>query len=209
VVHGGSFSPPEKVIREATISLEEFKTANHDEQDLVQRQQRACSDVWKKPPQGVVKVNWDAAINKKEGYTGCGIIICDYEGQVLAARSITQVSIMDPTMAEAWAALQALLFSKEIGFFDAILEGDALQIVTANSIESPNWSRFGHFIEGIKEQALLFRSFSVSHVRREANSAAHLLAKAASTQVRDDVWLEELLHFLSDIVFKEATALFF
>jgi hypothetical protein len=116
---------------------------------------------------------------------------------------------MDPTMAEAWAALQALLFRKEICFFGVILEGDALQIVITISMESPNWSRFGHFIEEIKEQALLFRSFSVSHVRREANSASYLLAKASSTQVLDDVWLEDFPHFSSDIVFKEATTPFF
>jgi hypothetical protein len=99
-MHGGSFSPSEKVIREATstISLEEFKTANLGEHDLVQRLQRASSDAWKKPPQGVVKVNWDVAINKVEGYTGCEIIIYDYEEQVLAARSTAQVSIIDPTM---------------------------------------------------------------------------------------------------------------
>jgi hypothetical protein len=77
VVHGGSFSPLEKVIRETTFSLEEFKTANFGEHDMVQRQQRASPDAWKKPHQGVVKVNWDSAINKVEGYMGCGIIICD------------------------------------------------------------------------------------------------------------------------------------
>jgi hypothetical protein len=41
------------------------------------------------------------------------------------------------------AALQALLFSKEIDFFYVILDGDALQIVTTIFMESPNWSRFG------------------------------------------------------------------
>jgi hypothetical protein len=103
-VHDDSFSHLEKVIREATISLEEFKTANVGEYDMVQRQQRASSDAWKKSSHGVVKVSWDAAINKIEGYTGCGIVI--------EARSTTQVSSMDPTMADAWVALHALLFSK-------------------------------------------------------------------------------------------------
>jgi hypothetical protein len=34
---------------------------------------------WKMPPQGVVKVNWDVAINNKNGFTGCGIIARDFE----------------------------------------------------------------------------------------------------------------------------------
>jgi hypothetical protein len=76
-------------------------------------------------------------------------------------------------------------------------------------MESPNWNRFGHFIERIKEQSLLFQSFSVFHMRREANLASHLLTKAVFTQVLDNVWLENFLHFLFDIVFKEATTPFF
>jgi hypothetical protein len=75
-------------------------------------------------------------------------------------------------------------------------------------MESPNWSRFGHLIEGIKKQALLFRFFSVSHERRETNSTSYLFVKVSFTQVLDDVWLEDFCHFLSDIVFKEATAPF-
>jgi hypothetical protein len=74
--------------------------------------------------------------------------------------------------------LRALLFSKEIGFFfffNVILDGDALQIVTTIFMESPDWSKFGHFNEGIKQQTLLFQSFSVSHVRKKANLASHLL----------------------------------
>jgi hypothetical protein len=71
--------------------------------------------------------------------------------------------------------LLLLLLSGEMGFFDIILEGDIMQIVTTISTNLPNWSRFGHFIEGIQEQSLLLWSFRVSNVRKEANSAAHML----------------------------------
>jgi hypothetical protein len=37
--------------------------------------------------------------------------------------------MIDPHEAEAIATLAAVLFSKEVGFFDVIFEGDALQIV--------------------------------------------------------------------------------
>jgi hypothetical protein len=42
---------------------------------------------------------------------------------------------MDPIMAKAWAALQAVIFSREVGFFDIMLEGDAMQRV--NVISTP------------------------------------------------------------------------
>jgi hypothetical protein len=91
-------------------------------------------------------------------------------------------------------------------FFDIILEGDAIQIVTAIFTDLPNWSRFEHFIDEIQEQSLLLWSFRVSHVIRKANSVAHTLTKVASTQVRNKVWSEDFPYFLSDIVCKEAKA---
>jgi len=44
---------PEKIIREATNSLEEFQNVNRGEPDDVQRQQSSCPVVWERPPQGV------------------------------------------------------------------------------------------------------------------------------------------------------------
>jgi len=79
----------------------------------------------------------------------------------------------------------AVLFSKEIGLFDIILEGGAMQIVKAIFTDLSTWSMFGHFIERIKEVVMSFRSFRVVHTMREANSVAHILVKTASTQVRD------------------------
>jgi hypothetical protein len=40
---------------------------------------------WKKPPYGVVKLNWDAAINVEVQMMGLGIVARDHTGQVLAA----------------------------------------------------------------------------------------------------------------------------
>jgi len=146
---------PEKIIREATNSLEEFQNVNRGEPDDVQRQQSSCPVVWERPPQGV------------HGDMG-----------------------------------RFFFFF----FFDIILEGDAIQIVTAIFTDLPNWSRFEHFIDEIQEQSLLLWSFRVSHVIRKANSVAHTLTKVASTQVRNKVWSEDFPYFLSDIVCKEAKA---
>jgi len=52
-------------------------------------------------------------------------------------------------------------------------------------------------------------SFRVVHTRREANSVAHTLAKAASAQIKDSIWLEKVLSFISDIVCRELVVLTF
>jgi hypothetical protein len=46
----------------------------------------------------------------------------------------------------------------------------------------------------------------VIHVRREANLAAHVLVRAAVTQVIYSIWLEEILPFIYDIVLRECIA---
>jgi hypothetical protein len=99
-----------------------------------------------------------------------------------------------------WATIRAVRFTREIGLFDIILEGDTMQIVTAIFTDLSNWSKFGHFIEGIKEEVTSLRSFRVIHTRKEANTAAHILLKTASAHVRDSISLEEVPHFLSGIV---------
>lgn len=109
VVYGGVFSHPDKVMWEATTSLEDFKSTNMVVMESTKgtvMQQGSLPISWNAPLKGwIVEVNWDAALNKEKGYTSCGIIAHDCEGRVLVARSTTQIISMDPTMAEAWAAL--------------------------------------------------------------------------------------------------------
>jgi hypothetical protein len=68
-------------------------------------------------------------VNAQKGQIGVGIAVRDWEACILAARSSTFFLAIGPTMAEAWVALQAVLFCKDLGFFDICLEGDSLQIV--------------------------------------------------------------------------------
>lgn len=67
---------------------------------------------------------------------------------------------------------------------DIIMEEDASQVVNEINEEFPSLSRIRHFIEGIKSELKSLRPFSVIHVKRETNFAAHVLAKATVLYVR-------------------------
>jgi hypothetical protein len=54
-----------------------------------------------------------------------GIIAGDCLGAFMGARSLTCPLMVEAKTAEAMAALVAVQFSKEVGFFDAIVEGNA------------------------------------------------------------------------------------
>jgi len=59
---------------------------------------------WKKPPIGMVKFNWDVAMDKSHGSIGISIVVQDHEGIVLGAHSTTRNILVEPAVAKALAA---------------------------------------------------------------------------------------------------------
>jgi hypothetical protein len=54
-----------------------------------------------------------------------------------------------PKLAEAMIAYEAVVFCKEAGFYEIILEGDAKQVVDDVKSRTTNHDAVGHFVEGI------------------------------------------------------------
>jgi hypothetical protein len=88
------FDHPNTVYNEASRSLLDFKRCNIKEQESslpegreeARSRQQTC---WIPPLDGVIKVNWDAALNVAKGWIFLGIIACDSKGLCMGARSIT------------------------------------------------------------------------------------------------------------------------
>jgi len=196
------------VFDEAKSSLIEFKKCNTKER-CSQLGENSCSrekaTSWFLPPMGTIKINWDASLNIKRGWIGLGVIARDNNGLFLGARSVTKQVKADPNLAEVMAALLAVQFSKEVGFFDVILEGDAAKVINEINSEPPYSSRIGHFLENIHIEKGCFRSVLFSFIPRECNSAAHNLAKEASNNFVDNCWLEEMTMCVRSIVLRECS----
>jgi hypothetical protein len=167
VVFGGVFISPNQLMREAVISIEDFKRANVPTEKENDFQAIPVPPVqWKAPSLGLYKINWDAAIDMKNRRMGVGIIARDYQVLVVAARSLTLHGHTDSLVAEAWAALHAVVLAKESGLLDFILEGDALQVVNEINLVIPSLSKIGHFTDDIRSVLHSPRSFHVIHVKR-------------------------------------------
>jgi ribonuclease HI len=202
------FEHPNTVYYEASKVLLEFKRCNIKEKELSlseggEEAQSRRQTHWIPPPDGVIKVNWDAALNVAKGWIGQGIIARNSKGLCLGARSITQQVRTDAKTAETMAALQAMQFCKEAGFWKVIFEGDATQVVKEILSGSPTFSKAGHFIESIQKERHHFRSTSFQAIPRDCNMAAHKLAKMASHNIIDQHWLENTPLSVSNIVFRE------
>jgi hypothetical protein len=59
-----------------------------------------------------------------------------------------------------------------------------VDVVNSNST---NWSHFGHLIDDTRRILEGFPKWKCNFVRREANEAAHWLAKVATTDVNDRI----------------------
>ena len=89
------------------------------------------------------------------------------------------MALHEPASAEVLAALSAVKFCRKMGTHDILLEGDSLLAVKAVSEFRLSWVRYGQIIDDIKLVLGLLRKWSIKHVKREANLAAHSLAKCA------------------------------
>jgi hypothetical protein len=133
------------------MSLDEFRKANEVGVESDDSLEPSQSFTWQPPPRNLIKVNWDAAVSKKNGCVRVGIIARDSMGKVCAARSLTVGQILVPVATEAMVGVHAMLLGKDLNRSGVIIEGDAQQIVSAVNSLNSCMSSYGHFIEDIQE----------------------------------------------------------
>ena len=146
-------------------------------------------------------------IGKEEGRIGLGAVIRDHNGNLLAARSVTKIGIIEPIAAEAMAAILAFQLSSELGVSNVWLEGDANMIVKAVESTEVNWSHTGHLIDDIRTILRRFPRWRISHVGREFNQAAYGLARLAKMQSIDRLWRTDYPECIRGILIAEKSAM--
>ncbi|XVE84452.1 hypothetical protein DITRI_Ditri17bG0015300 [Diplodiscus trichospermus] len=121
---------------------------------------------WRRPPNGIVEVNFDRARNNETNRCRIGIVARDEDGSVLGARAMSVEGCYDPCLVEAMTALTAIEFSCEMGFQQVEIEGGSLGKVPS------------------------FQQCYFRHIGREGNQVAHNLAKY-SLNSEDEYRVEE------------------
>lgn len=134
---------------------------------------------------------------------GVGIVIRDDEGHILAAKAFIIPYLVDPAVVEATAAWHAICFGREVGGSRVVLEGDSKVVITALKGRGSSNHTYGNLIEATRSFFSYLTSVEVSHVKREGNKAAHVLARCAISQRLDNVWVEECPSLIHDIVLAE------
>jgi hypothetical protein len=208
-VFEGTFTHPDEVYTVAVRFIREYKESKQLDQSVLMQPVKGSSNssdtiTWSPPSNGFIKLNWDAAINKIKGWIGLSIIARDNLGNCLGVRSLTKILQVDAKTAESLAALEAVLFAREAGFLDAIFEGDVAHVIAEINSNPPYLSRSSHILESIHVERQSLHTCSFYFVYREANRAAHCLAKEAASTMNDLCLPEDTPISISSIVVREA-----
>jgi hypothetical protein len=109
-VHGGDLTHLDHIVKESEIALEDFQRTNKSEGKLEGASISERAEEWKPPQGNMIKINWDAFLDKKRQIVGMGFIARDGRGAFLAAATNFLTLDVEPVVAESIAALHALLF---------------------------------------------------------------------------------------------------
>lgn len=132
-----------------------------------------------------------------------GLIIQNDEGEVQVTACNNLRSNYLPVVAEAEALRYALFTANDLGMHQVIFVGDCLQVVNeVNSFQSTPTiqSPVIYDIQKLLSQNSLW---SVKFINREANVAAHVLAKVALSCNSQLVWMEDCPNDVISIVLKD------
>ncbi len=72
--------------------------------------------IWQKPPPGILKLNWDVAIDRARGITRVGLVVRDSNGQVVVASTRHFPILVEASIGEALGAWCGVSLSSEWGF---------------------------------------------------------------------------------------------
>ncbi|KAL4355028.1 hypothetical protein GQ457_06G021420 [Hibiscus cannabinus] len=146
---------------------------------------------WQAPSESEIKFNFDSVFNSRSGSATTGVIGQNNRGMIMAACSFPHRDVVDAFAAEAYACKQAVLLAKDLGFLRAIIEGDSLKLIKKLISDRADRSIIYLIVHKIKILAWSFTSISFCFVRREANNAAHVLARECRGYLVPRYWMEE------------------
>ncbi|KAK8980790.1 hypothetical protein V6N11_047921 [Hibiscus sabdariffa] len=123
-------------------------------------------------------------------------ITADMNKGLLATFTASEVysALSNPAVAEARACEQAVALTSELGFRRAIVEGDAISVISKMTSTKSDRSHISPIIHNVQYLTSGFESLTFNFVRRSLNPVAHSLAQLGWSFPMCMVWIEEAPH---------------
>ena len=185
--HEGKCKDPKKIAMEAKEYAKEVA-----EESLPPTCGTATGRVsWRPPQNGRYKVNVDGAVFSRLKSSGIGIVIRNEDGLIMGAMSKNLPVPLGALEVEAKALEGGIELARDLGLWEVELESDAQVVVKAVMGIEPGPSSIMKVVEGIRMGLSSFKFWSLNHICRKCNNAAHLLARTASSRNETQVWVED------------------
>jgi ribonuclease HI len=162
---------------------------------------------WQKPDPRVLKLNTDASFYADSCAGSAGAIIRDYEGSFVAASCRPLSYVASATMAEAIAMKEGLELAQNLGCNRLIAESDSTETIEACSGESTWWNESTAIYADCIDISSATANVSFSFCPREANQAAHEIAKFGYIHNQSCNWVDEPPSFILDRLVNDVTVL--
>ena len=137
-----------------------------------------------------------------------GVVIRDNECHFIAGLSKKLNLPLRAIETEAKTFEVGIICAGEIGIRDFVLEGDSLIMIQALCDSALAPSSMASLVYGIAVAAHDFRSVKFSHVYRNENIPAHLLAKHALGIVDYCDWIEDSPYFIEQALLHNVSMVF-
>lgn len=134
---------------------------------------------WQPPEEGQLKLNVDASVVPESSYFSVGMVLRDQNGVYLRGNTMKFPSNVTAFEAEVVGLHEALLKMASNGSQPIIVETDSLLVVQALQNRRKYRLEVGTILEACQGILSSKSNLRVSHVKRLANKAAHLMARVS------------------------------
>lgn len=131
---------------------------------------------WRQPRAPIMKINFDAVVFE-DGVFQLGCVARDHTGVCRRWTVRRARGLVSPEVAEAYAAREAMVMAKDMGWTKVHFEGDCLVVV--NALKDRNEESFRPYrviVSACQELLSDFDFFYASFIRRTGNCLAHAFA---------------------------------
>ncbi|XP_059429220.1 uncharacterized protein LOC132163035 [Corylus avellana] len=169
-VFGRPLLAPAEVIRRAKEQISAFEKTEAGRCKPQVPLRNHAAHTWQKPPEGFVKLNWDASIDARRQRIGIGVAVRNSNSTLLALLCASKTMLTDPGTAEALAAWHAAEITRRLGLRQVVLEEDALEVINVLKMDEGWLGSYGQVIQDAKTLLGHCLEWRVRHTLREGNN---------------------------------------
>ena len=146
---------------------------------------------WEKPEPRFVKLNVNAAFYVEEGVGATAAVIRDVTGSFLAPQCIYIPVASSVVTTEALAMRDGMKFANSLGFPRVEAESDSLTVIDSCCGQARWWDEAAAIFAECVDVSTLIGKVKFKHCPRNANKAAHVLAKHSYCNKFSSIWTDE------------------